>query len=153
MCAGVIYTSAAEDSRAIHSNILPKVIISASGMATGGRILHHLKECVGNPRNTILLAGFQAAGTRGDRLARGERSLRIHGQDWPVKAEVVKLDSMSAHADSEELLQWLGGLSRQPRQIFITHGEPAAAQSLREKITARFGWQAVVPTLGEMVEI
>lgn len=153
MCAAAIYTASAEDSRAIAQNILPKVIISASGMATGGRILHHLKDCVGNPRNTILLAGFQAAGTRGDRLARGEKTLRIHGQDWPVKAEVVKIDSMSAHADSGELLRWLGGLSRPPRRVFITHGEPAAANSLKEKISERFGWEAVVPALGEMVEL
>ena len=153
MCDAAIYTRTAEASRAIHSTIWPKVIISASGMATGGRVLHHLKECLGNPRNTILLAGFQAAGTRGDKLARGERELRIHGQDWPVKAEIVKLDSMSAHADYDDLLRWLGHLSQPPKKVFITHGEPAAAASLQQKISERFGWPAIVPALGDMFEL
>ena len=149
------YTQTTEESKAINSqnNGMPKVIISASGMATGGRVLHHLKQYVGDPRSTILLAGYQADGTRGDRLARGEKEISIHGQMWPVLAKIEKLDNMSAHADYEEILTWLGNFNSPPRRVFITHGEPVAAEAMRGHIEERFGWDAHVPEQGETVEL
>lgn len=156
VCSVAKYTRSSADSKAINENGgngMPKIIISASGMATGGRVLYHLKRYSGDPRNTILLSGYQAAGTRGDRLARGEKELKIHGQLWPVRAEVVKLDSMSAHADYEELLTWLGGVQNPPRRVFVTHGEIAAAESMRDKIIERLGWDAAVPAYMDDTEL
>lgn len=148
VCNVATYTRTVEESRAISENndAMPKVIISASGMATGGRILHHLKHYIGDPRSTILLAGFQATGTRGDRLARGEKEIKIHGQFWPVRAEIVKLDNMSAHADYSEILTWLENFNSPPRRVFVTHGEIEAAESMKEKIEEKFGWNTVVPS-------
>lgn len=149
------YAQTTEESKAINSynNGMPKVIISASGMATGGRVLHHLKQYIGDERNTILLAGFQADGTRGDRLARGEKEISIHGQMWPVRARIEKLDNMSAHADYNEILTWMENFNAPPRRVFITHGEPAAAAAMRGHIEERFEWDAHVPAQGEMVEL
>ncbi|HRI75750.1 MAG TPA: MBL fold metallo-hydrolase [Alphaproteobacteria bacterium] len=149
------YTQTTEESKEINSrhNGMPKVIISASGMATGGRVLHHLKQYVGDMRNTVLLAGFQADGTRGDRLARGEKEISIHGEMWPVRAQIVKLDNMSAHADYSEILSWLGNFNAQPRRVFITHGEPAAAEAMQGHITDTFGWDAHIPAMGESVDL
>ncbi len=124
---------------------MPKVIISASGMATGGRILHHLKHYAGDKRNTILLAGYQAEGTRGDRLARGEKEIKIHGKMVRIEAEVAKLDSMSAHADYMEILTWLRNFRHPPRKVFITHGEEKAAKALKKHIEEELGWHVVIP--------
>jgi metallo-beta-lactamase family protein len=147
VCDAAQYVQTTEESKQLDDNAanMPCVIISASGMATGGRILHHLKRFMGDARNTILLAGYQAAGTRGDRLARGEKEIKIHGQMRPVRAEVVRLDNMSAHADYAEVLKWMGSFKIRPRKVFVTHGESSAAQSLAEKIRAQYGWDAVVP--------
>lgn len=147
VCHVARYTRTPQESKEISENHdnMPRIIISASGMATGGRVLHHLKRFVGDERNTVLLAGYQAAETRGDRLARGEKEIKIHGQMWPVRAEIVKLDSMSAHADYEEILTWMGNFSSRPRKVFVTHGEAEAANAMRQKIEDRFGWDAVVP--------
>lgn len=134
-------------------NHVPSIIVSASGMATGGRVLHHLKHFIGDRRNTILLTGFQAAGTRGDRLARGEKEIKIHGQMWPVEAEIVKLDSLSAHADYAEILSWLGHHSSRPHKLFLTHGEPEAAKALKEKIENSFGWNVVIPVYQQTEEL
>lgn len=150
VCRVATYTHTAAESKAINaSNGMPKVIISASGMATGGRILHHLKHYLGDVRNTILLPGFQAEGTRGDRLRRGEKELRIHGQEWPVRAQIVTIDNMSAHADYGEILSWLGHFRTPPKNVFIVHGETAAAHGLKEKIEAMPGWRASVPITGQ----
>ena len=153
VCGGVRYTRSVEDSKAINASPMPKVIVSASGMATGGRVLHHLKQHVGDTRNTVLLAGFQAPGTRGDRLARGEPTLRIHGQDWPVRAEIVQLDTMSAHADYGEILEWLQNFREAPRKTFITHGEPDASEAMKGHILEELGWEAEVARMGEVVEV
>ena len=153
VCAVARYTRSVEDSKAINAISMPKIILSASGMATGGRVLHHLKHYLGDIRNTVLLAGYQAPGTRGDRLARGETTLKIHGQDWPVRAEIVQLDTMSAHADYIEILAWLRNFRVPPRKVFVTHGEPAAAESMRQHIADTFGWQAVVPAQGHSEEL
>jgi metallo-beta-lactamase family protein len=131
----------------------PCVVISASGMATGGRVLHHLKAMAPHARNTVVLAGFQAGGTRGARLVAGERSLRIFGEDVPVRAEVQQLEGFSGHADQAELLAWLGQVRQPPRQTFVVHGEPDAADSLRVLVQQRLGWRVRVPQHGEVVEI
>ncbi len=157
VCDVAIYTRTAEESKAInqnnHRNNMPKIIISASGMATGGRVLHHLKHYLGDPRNTILLAGFQAEGTRGDRLARGEKELKIHGTMWPVAAEIVKMDNMSAHADYAEILTWLENFTDTPRRVFITHGEKEAAGAMRDRVREKFGWDTIVPAYMHQEEL
>lgn len=153
VCGIATYTRTPAESKAINQSSMPKIIISASGMATGGRVLHHLKHYVGDQRNTVLLAGYQAAGTRGDSLARGEKEIKIHGQMWPVRAQIVKLDNMSAHADYSEILKWMSNFRGSPRKIFVTHGEPVAAASLQKKIIEKYGWNAVVPTYLQTEEI
>ena len=129
------------------------IIISASGMATGGRVIHHIRAYAPDPRNTILFAGYQAGGTRGAAMVAGAQTVRIHGQDVPVRAEVVNLEGLSAHADYAEMLAWLAHFTRPPRMTFITHGEPAAADALRLRIRDRFGWECRVPDFLESVEL
>lgn len=155
VCETATYARSREESRRLDGSAVnvPAVIISASGMATGGRVLHHLKRFIGDARNTILFAGYQAEGTRGARLLRGEKEVKIHGRMWPVRAEIVKLDNMSAHADYSEVLEWMGGFTRPPRKVFVTHGEAGPAASLKEKIERGLGWEAAVPALGERVEL
>ena len=135
----------AEESKALDRNAMPKVIISASGMATGGRVLHHLKFFAPDPRNTILFAGFQAGGTRGASLVGGAEAVKIHGAYVPVKAEVDNLHMLSAHADADEILAWLENFEAPPRHTFITHGEPDAADALRLRIAEELGWPCSVP--------
>ncbi|MGB0630131.1 MAG: MBL fold metallo-hydrolase [Alphaproteobacteria bacterium] len=148
------YVNTPEESKALdRHNGVPSVIISASGMATGGRVLHHLKHFIGDERNTILFTGYQAAGTRGARLVHGEKEIKIHGKMWPVRAEVDVLDNMSAHADYSEILGWLGNFDRPPQRTFITHGEPEAASSLRMKIEDRLGWSVTVPQYLQKMEL
>ena len=125
------------------------VIVSSSGMATGGRVLHHLIAYAPDPRNAILLTGFQAGGTRGAALANGARSLRIYGQEVPVGAEVVQLSAASGHADAGELLAWMRSAPRPPRQVYVVHGEPDAADTLRRRIEHELHWPASVPEYGE----
>jgi metallo-beta-lactamase family protein len=139
----------ADDSRALNSRGGPMIIVSASGMATGGRVLHHLKAFAPDARNMIVLPGFQAAGTRGASLAAGAAEIKIHGDYVPVRAEVVKMDSMSAHADYTEILEWLRGFTRPPRHTFVTHGEPSAADEMRRRIEETLGWTVSVPEYGE----
>lgn len=143
------YTDDVEASKAISSSHAPKIVISASGMATGGRVLHHLKAFAPDPRNTILLAGFQAAGTRGRSLQDGAKELKIHGTWIPVNAEVAHLDMLSAHADADELMRWLSGFPHPPRKVFIVHGEPEASEGLRVRIGRELGWASVVPRLDQ----
>jgi metallo-beta-lactamase family protein len=131
----------------------PMIIVSASGMATGGRVLHHLVAFAPDPRNAIVLSGFQAGGTRGAALAAGARSLRIYGEDVPVRAEVVQLSSASAHADADELVAWLRSAPPPPGRVFVTHGEPDAADALRVRIERELGWPAHVPEYGESVDL
>ncbi|MBN8499344.1 MBL fold metallo-hydrolase [Accumulibacter sp.] len=153
VCAVATYTRDVEDSKAIMTNTVPKVIISASGMATGGRVLHHLKSLGPDRRNTIVISGFQAAGTRGRALADGARELKIHGQWVPMQAEVADLPMLSAHADADEILRWLGGFERPPRETFIVHGEASASEALRVRIDRDLGWQASVPLQGQVFEL
>lgn len=133
-----------EESKALSASRWPKVIISASGMATGGRVLHHIAAFAHDHRNTLLFSGFQAAGTRGRKLLDGDRTTRMFGQEYAVNAEVVELSMLSAHADSNELMRWLSGFRRPPEQVFIVHGEDRAADALRLRIKHELGWKATV---------
>ena len=153
MCRAATLVNTPEQSKALDQRTGPMIIISASGMATGGRVVHHLKAFIGDERNLVLLAGFQAPGTRGGALAAGARTLRMHGQEFPVRAEVGQLHSASSHADADELLQWMSQLDRPPRLTFITHGEPAASDALRARIEHVLGWAAHVPEQLESIEL
>jgi metallo-beta-lactamase family protein len=144
-CAIATYTREVEESKAITASLFPKVIISASGMATGGRVLHHLKAFAPDRRNTILLSGFQAAGTRGRAMLEGAREVKIHGHWIPVNAEVKDLPMLSAHADANELMRWLSGFRRPPQRTFVVHGEPSASEAMRVRIDKELGWDCVVP--------
>lgn len=144
-CGLAHYVRDVEESRALDHDPMPKIIIAGSGMATGGRVLHHLKVYAPKPENTILFAGYQAGGTRGARMVAGETEIRIHGQGWPVRAQVENLDMLSAHADRNELLDWIGRLDKPPQQVFVVHGEAEASDALRIAIGERFGWPAQVP--------
>ncbi|HET9983284.1 MAG TPA: MBL fold metallo-hydrolase [Longimicrobiales bacterium] len=142
-----------EGSKDIDRRHGPMIVISASGMATGGRILFHLERFAPEPRNTILLVGYQAAGTRGAALQAGARELKMHGAYVPVRSEVVMLEGLSAHADADELLAWLCRAPRPPRQVFVTHGEPVAADVLRHRIEEELRWPARAPLDGESVTL
>ncbi len=152
-CGIATYVRETEASKQLSQDAMPKIIISASGMATGGRVLHHLKRFAPDRRNTILLAGFQAGGTRGAALKAGARELKIHGEYIPVRAEVASLDMFSAHADRDELLRWLGGFATAPKMTFVVHGEPTASDEFRHCITEKLGWEARVPEHGERIEL
>lgn len=142
-----------EQSRELNDLNYPAIIVSASGMATGGRILHHLLNHLGDHRSSVVFAGYQAGGTRGARLVAGERSIRIFGQDVIVNAEIVSLPGMSAHADAGQLIDWLKTLKKPPRHVYLTHGEPDAADALRRRIERELGWHASVPMIGDRVDI
>lgn len=131
----------------------PMIIVSASGMVTGGRVLHHISRRLGDDRNTIVLIGFQAAGTRGRSLADGASVVRMLGRDWPVRANVVHLPGFSVHADRDEILDWLTSSRRPPEAIFIVHGEASASSALASTITEKLGWYARPPEHGETVRI
>ena len=140
--------SSTDDSRALAGRHGPMVILSASGMATGGRVLHHLALYAGNHRNMVILTGFQAPGTRGATLLGGARTVRIHGRDVEVHAEVVQLQSASAHADASQILAWLGAMAQAPDQVYVVHGEAGASDALRRRIQQQLGWRALVPEQG-----
>jgi metallo-beta-lactamase family protein len=137
-----------DESKALASRHGPMVILSASGMATGGRVLHHLAHYAGDHRNMIILTGYQAPGTRGASFASGAKTVRIHGRDVEVNAEVVQLQSASAHADANQLLAWLRTMPQAPDQVYVVHGEPGAADSLRGRIGHELGLRALVPEQG-----
>ncbi|RFF26812.1 MULTISPECIES: MBL fold metallo-hydrolase RNA specificity domain-containing protein [unclassified Wenzhouxiangella] len=144
-CSLPEYVRDVEGSKALDRDPHPKIIIAGSGMATGGRVIHHLKVYAPDERNTILFAGYQAGGTRGAKMVAGEKSVKIHGQYWPVKAQVENLDMLSAHADCDEIMRWLSGFEKPPRKTFIVHGESAAADTLRLRIEEELGWDCLVP--------
>ncbi|HJZ69095.1 MAG TPA: MBL fold metallo-hydrolase, partial [Blastocatellia bacterium] len=121
-------------SKALNEQTGPAIIISASGMATGGRVLHHLARWLPDPASAVILVGYQAGGTRGRRLQDGEKQIRIHAQSVPVGAHIETISSLSAHADSNEIMRWLGGFKRPPRRTFVIHGEPDSAEALRDRI-------------------
>ncbi|GGY37637.1 MBL fold hydrolase [Bacterioplanes sanyensis] len=147
------YVKTVEESIELNNRKYPAVIISASGMASGGRVLHHLKTLIGDPRNSVLFLGYQAAGTRGDALTHGADHVKIHGQYFPVRAEVHNLQALSSHGDYVEIIDWLRHSSCQPKQVFITHGEDCAADAMRLKIEDELGWRAQVPEYLQSVEL
>jgi metallo-beta-lactamase family protein len=138
-------TATPDDSKRLNHMPGPMIIISASGMATGGRVLHHLSRLAPEPGNIIMFTGFQAAGTRGASMMGGARYVRIFGADVPVRASVRNLESLSAHADGRQSIQWMRQLDRAPKRVFLTHGEPAAADALRWMIEKELGWEVEVP--------
>jgi metallo-beta-lactamase family protein len=130
----------------------PMLIISASGMLSGGRVLHHLKAFAPFERNCILLTGFQAAGTRGEALERGATEIKVHGSYLPILAEVQNLDNLSAHADYQEIIEWFKTSAVSPKKVFVTHGEPSAADEFRRRLVENFDWNCSVPNEMQLVE-
>jgi metallo-beta-lactamase family protein len=142
-----------EESKAVTESQEPSIVISASGMATGGRVLHHLARALPEGRNTVLLPGFQAEGTRGRALVEGAPTVRIHGVEIPVHARIESLDSMSAHADANEIMRWLGGFTRPPKLTCLVHGEPRPMDALKARIEKELRWTVKTPVQGERVEL
>jgi len=153
MCRSVRIVDGIEESKRLNSLRMPAVIVSASGMATGGRVLHHLKAFAPDPRNSIVFAGYQAVGTRGAKMVGGAVTVKIHGEHVPVRAEVVQIGALSAHADRDELLAWIGALPAAPKRVLVTHGEPGASDVLRQAIEERYGWPCWVPEHGEQLAL
>jgi metallo-beta-lactamase family protein len=150
--ARLTFARSPDHSRAINDVTGPCVILSASGMATGGRVLHHLARRLPDPRTTVLLVGFQAAGTRGARLQEGAPAVRIHGEEVPVRARVATISGFSAHADEDELCRWLATFPAPPRRTFLVHGEPTALAAAKARMD-RMGWAAQVPRHLDEVEL
>ena len=145
MCHAARIVNTVEESIALNEKRVPMVIIAASGMATGGRVLHHLKAFAPDRHNTILFTGFQAGGTRGASILGGAEAVKIHGEYVPIRAQVVQIPNLSAHADAQEILDWLSHFKQAPRQTFIVHGEPDAADALRVRIEQTLRWPCTVP--------
>lgn len=152
-CQVAEFVNSVEASKELNTRKGPMIIVAASGMATGGRVVHHLKAFAPDPRNLILFSGFQAGGTRGAAMVAGAEFIRIHGVEVPVRAEVANLETLSAHADYAEILDWLKGFRQPPRRIYLTHGEPQAADQLRQRIEHGLGWDCAVPDYRESVSI
>lgn len=152
-CNAARYVRDVEESKSLDATPFPKVIVSASGMATGGRVLHHMKVFAPDRRNTLLFSGFQAGGTRGATIVAGADSVKIHGRHIPIRAEVANLSMLSAHADADELLRWLRGFERPPKATYVVHGEPEASDALRQRIGDELGWECRVPEQAETVAL
>jgi metallo-beta-lactamase family protein len=146
-------TRTAEESKAINNVKTPCIIVSASGMITGGRVLHHLAQRLPDARNAVIIAGFQAEGTRGRAVQEGAKVLHLFGQAVPVNAEIITMGQLSAHAGKSELLRWLGGLQTAPKKTWLTHGEPAAAQALQAAIKEKFQWDVAVARYLDTVDL
>lgn len=144
----VKFVATPQESAALCRARYPRIVLSASGMATGGRVLHHLAHYAGDHRNMVILTGYQAPGTRGASFASGAKTVRIHGRDVVVNAEVVQLQSASAHADANQLIAWLRTMPQAPDQVYIVHGEAGPADTLRARIKHELGWRALVPEAG-----
>ena len=142
-----------QQSKEVQASSAPCIVVSASGMATGGRVLHHLRSALPKKRNTVLFVGYQAAGTRGRHLLEGAETVKIHGHLVPVSARIERIDSMSAHADAGEIMQWLRGFTRAPRMTYIVHGEPPAQAALKARIEGELGWRVHVPEYLERVQL
>lgn len=152
MCNAATYTRTVEESKALNLRSGPMILIAGSGMATGGRILHHLKAFAGDAKHGILLVGYQAAGTRGAALRDGTDTLKIHGEHVPILAERFTMDGLSGHADWRELVEWLRP-AKAPSQVFITHAEPVAGDALRVHLREELGWDARVATDGQKARV
>lgn len=152
-CSVAKIVRTAEESKALNRRKGPMIIIAGSGMATGGRVVHHLKAFAPDPRNTILFAGFQAEGTRGAAMVGGAKSIPIHGEDVPVLAQIEAIDTLSAHADYAQIIEWLKSMKQVPRQVFVTHGEQEAATAMVQHIDEELHWPARVPEYMEIVQL
>jgi metallo-beta-lactamase family protein len=141
------------ESRQLNELPGPRIIISSSGMLTGGRVLHHLRRLAPHPGNLIALVGYQAAGTRGRALEDGAKTVRMHGEDIPVRASVLSINGLSAHADSDELVQWVKSAESRPGRVFVTHGEPEAASALARRLRDELRLRVAVPALGDEFEL
>ena len=153
VCKVATYTRSVDESKTITASNFPKIVIAASGMATGGRVLHHLKAFAPDAKNTILFCGFQPAGTRGRSMLQGAKDIKIYGEWVPVNAEVADLPMLSAHADANELMQWLAGFKHAPDRVFIVHGEPEASEALRVRINRELNWKTTVPRQDQVFEL
>jgi metallo-beta-lactamase family protein len=142
-----------QESKDLTAARTPAIVIASSGMATGGRVLHHLAAALPDPRNTVLFVGYQAAGTRGRTLCDGAKQVKLHGQFVPVAARIERIDSMSAHADAGEIMRWLAGVSRPPSMTYLVHGEPAPLLALATRITGERQWPVHVPKYLERVDL
>ncbi|OQW47481.1 MAG: mRNA 3'-end processing factor [Proteobacteria bacterium SG_bin7] len=152
-CKSAKYIRSIEESKALQKSSEQKVVISASGMATGGRVLHYLKTALPDTKNTVLFAGYQAAGTRGAALVNGAKEVKIHGELFPVRAHIENIENLSAHADASEVIDWLERSKISPIKVFITHGEPKGSEAMRVKLFERFHWTCVVPKENEEYKI
>lgn len=153
MCKLPTYTRSPEDSKAIDASTESCIVISASGMATGGRVLHHLRRFLPDDRSTVLLVGYQPSGTRGRALLDHAKAITIHGQLVRVRAHVEEISGLSAHADAAEMVDWLRASAIAPKRVFVTHGEPSAASALGRTLRETFGWEVTVPSDGEVVSL
>ncbi|OIQ78806.1 ribonuclease [mine drainage metagenome] len=142
-----------EDSKSLNDLHSPSIIISASGMATGGRVVHHLAGSLPNPKNSVILVGYQAVGTRGRHLLDGAKSVKIFGQNVPVNAEIIDIESFSVHADGDELVEWLHGASEAPDNTFVVHGEEDVAQIFARRLSEDLNWRCEVPRDGQQFEL
>jgi metallo-beta-lactamase family protein len=150
----VKFCRSVEESKAINANTEPAIIISANGMATGGRVVHHLMHLLPDARNTVIFVGFQAAGTRGRYLVEGARTIKLYGAEYAVRAEVQTIDGFSAHGDYNEILQWLDGFKTPPSMTFLVHGEPRAIEGMKTHIEGKYrGWKIAAPDYLEKAEL
>lgn len=153
ICHGVYFTRTVDESKELSTASGPMIILSASGMATGGRVLHHLRQVLPQPENTVLFVGHQAEGTRGHALINGAPSVRIYGDEVNVIAEIRHIDSLSAHADADELISWLSSVPQPPARVAIVHGEPVAAQALQQRVTSDLQWPSFIAEHGQTIDI
>jgi metallo-beta-lactamase family protein len=153
ICHGVYFTRSVEESIELSAASGPMIILSASGMATGGRVLHHLRQVLPRAENTVLFVGYQADGTRGQALINGAPSIKIYGELVDVVAEIRHINSLSAHADANELMAWLSSVSHPPKQVAIVHGEPVAAEAFQGLISTNLHWTSFIAEYGQSIEL
>jgi metallo-beta-lactamase family protein len=153
LCPNLEFVRTPEESKQINSMRFPAIIVSASGMATGGRVLHHLRQRLPDSRNTVLFVGYQAVGTRGQLIKDGAHSIKIHGEMVPVRAQIRSMDAFSGHADSTEILDWLSNFKKPPRLTFVVHGEEQSSLALADEIHRRLGWKTHIPQYLESFDL
>jgi metallo-beta-lactamase family protein len=153
MCAIFSMITEYEDTIATIYDDQPKVIIAASGMLTGGRVLSYLERYIVRPETTVIIVGFQAEGTRGRKLLDGEKEIKLYGKYYPVAAKIVEIEGLSAHGDQDDLLNWLSKLEKKPQTVFLVHGETEALVALKSKIEERYEVNCEIPYQGQTVEI
>jgi metallo-beta-lactamase family protein len=153
MCKDIQMVQTVKETLKVASNKQPKIVIAGSGMASGGRVLTYFQYYISDPTTTILLAGYQAQGTRGRKLLDGDTEIKLYGKQYPVKARIGSIEGLSAHGDQGELIRWLRKLEKAPEKIFLVHGEKEGAEGLRDKIQEVYGWNCEIPHLYECVDV